>query len=399
MCPRPATNLSGRVATLQPAIMQVLQAHFRKDTISLAQGVPYFPPPPEAIDSVKAHLTHPAVHRYGPDAGLPGLRRALSGKLLSENGIRVGPDRIMVTSGANQAFMNAILAITDPGDEIILLRPSYFNHEMALGLAGVAPVCVDTGPGYQPVPVTVERAITPRTRAVVTVSPNNPTGAVYERGTLRALNRLCRDRGIYHISDEPYEYFTFGSEPHYSPAAGNEDHTITLHSFSKSFGMPGWRIGYMSHPAHLEAGLLKVQDTLVICPSVIGQHMALHCLEAGRGYVEPFLGEMRVSRDIMLEGLRELGDVLSVPETGGGFYFYAGVHGGRGEGGSAGAMTGHEVAVKLIRDHGVAVVPGEPFGSRDGCFLRLSYGNVGSDIAAEGMRRLEKGIRAITASW
>ena len=176
---------------------------------------------------------------------------AIEAKLARENHIIVRPtSRVLVTAGGNQAFMNAVLAITDPDDEIVLLVPYYFNHEMAVVMAGAKAVAVPTTSEYQLDLRAIEAAITPRTRAVVTVSPNNPTGAVYPEADLRAVNALCRDRGIFHIHDEAYEYFTYGDVQHFSPgslpdAAG---HTISLFSLSKAYGMASWRVGYMVIP-------------------------------------------------------------------------------------------------------------------------------------------------------
>jgi len=382
---------SKRIVSIQPAIMQELQQYFTPRTISFAQGVPFFPPPGEALSSMKGRIGEHGSHNYSPDAGLPELREALSEKLKKENGICATSNQIMVTAGANQGFVNAVLSIADIGDEIILLRPYYFNHEMALRMFGITPVLVDVDEEYQPVPDAIREAITERTRAVITVSPNNPTGAVYEPDTLKHINTICHDHGIYHISDEPYEYFTFGDTNHYSPGAGGEEHTITLHSFSKTFGMPGWRIGYMSYPEHLHDPLLKVQDTVVICPSVMGQFLARECLRIGRKYVDTFLCVMDESRRVMLSHLRELeglDQIISVPETTGGFYFYPRVKG-------ISTLSGRELAVRLVKEYDVAVVPGEPFGSTDGCYLRLSFGNVLPDATEEGMDRLSRGIREI----
>ena len=132
----------------------------------------------------------------------------------------------------------------------------------------------------------IERAITPRTRAVVTVSPNNPTGAVYPESTLRAVNTLCRDRGIFHIHDEAYEYFTYGGAGHFSPGSLPEaaGHTISLFSLSKAYGMASWRIGYMVIPEVLAEAVNKIQDTILICPPAVSQHAAIAALEVGRSF-------------------------------------------------------------------------------------------------------------------
>ena len=152
-----------------------------------------------------------------------------------------------MTAGGNQAFMNAVLAITDPDDEIVLPAPYYFNHEMAVVMAGAQAVAVPTTSSYQLDVRAIEGAITPRTRAVVTVSPNNPTGAVYPEAALRAVNALCRDRGIFHIHDEAYEYFTYGDVGHFSPASvarGGRPHHLAL------LALEGLRHGELADRLH-----------------------------------------------------------------------------------------------------------------------------------------------------
>src|SRR2546425_7577237 len=215
------------------------------------------------------------------------LLEALERKLECENGIRLGPqNRLLVTAGGNMAFMNAVLAITDPGDEVILQTPYYFNHEMAVTMAGCRPVLVSTDDQYQLRPHAIARAITPKTRAVVTISPNNPTGAVYSQASLREVNRLCGQRGVYHIHDEAYENFTYDGAKHFSPGSisGSESHTISLFSLSKAYGFASWRIGYMVAPQHLLESIRKIQDTILICAPVISQFAAIGALQAGRGY-------------------------------------------------------------------------------------------------------------------
>src|SRR5262249_9123741 len=146
--------------------------------------------------------------------------------------------RLVITAGGNMAFMNALLAIADPGDEIILQAPYYFNHEMAVTMANCRPVLVATDANYQLQPDAIAAALTSRTRAVVTISPNNPTGAVYPEAALRAVNELCRRHGVFHIHDEAYEYFVYGGARHFSPGSipGAGAHTISLYSMSKAYG-------------------------------------------------------------------------------------------------------------------------------------------------------------------
>ena len=215
----------------------------------------------------------------------------------------------MVTAGANMAFMHAVLAISEPGDEIILPVPFYFNHEMAIQMAGCRAVAVRTDASYRPDLDAIGRAITDRTRAIVTISPNNPTGAVFPAALLREVNNLCRDRGLYHISDETYEYFTYGSARHLSPGSlpGAAAHTISIYSLSKAYGMAGWRIGYVVYPDDLTPAMLKIQDTILICPTVVAERAALAALDVGRPYCDPHVRELATIRQIVLDALGTLG--------------------------------------------------------------------------------------------
>ena len=186
-----------RMQSVQTPIIPVVGELIRANpgTISLGQGVAYYGPPPEAEQYIQKFFADPQNHKYKLVQGIPELLEAIEKKLAAENGIRLGADqRIVVTAGANMGFVNALLAITDPGDEIILNLPYYFNHEMAITMADCKAVCVPTDENYQLQPAAIESAITARTRAVVTISPNNPTGAVYPQESLRQVNDLCRRR-------------------------------------------------------------------------------------------------------------------------------------------------------------------------------------------------------------
>ncbi|WP_089941361.1 aminotransferase class I/II-fold pyridoxal phosphate-dependent enzyme, partial [Candidatus Entotheonella palauensis] len=278
-------HLSQRIAAVSdspiPAINKLIAAN--PGTIAMGQGVVGYAPPPAIWDHVAAFQAEPRNHIYQDVDGIPQLREALQAKLSQENRIDCRDSNVIVTSGSNMAFLHVILAIADPGDEVIILSPHFFNHEMALRFANVVPVSLPTDADYLPDIEALSQAMTPRTRAIVTVSPNNPTGAVYPENTLQAVNALCAARGVYHISDEAYEYFTYEDHQHYSPASagGAPGHTISLFSFSKAYGFASWRIGYMLVPRHLYGPLLRIQDTNPICPPVISQFAALGLLESG----------------------------------------------------------------------------------------------------------------------
>src|SRR6185436_11996662 len=271
-----AVKHTSRMDAVQAPIIAVIGDLIRRTpgTISLGQGVVHYGPPPAALEAAAAAVTAAGTHDYQPASGQPALIRAIEQKLLRDNGIDLARgSRVMVTAGGNMAFVHAVAAITSPGDEVILPVPFYFNHEMAIQIAGCTPVLVRTDERYQLDLDAIRDAVTPRTRAIVTVSPNNPTGAVYPEAALRAVNRLCQERGIYHISDEVYEYLTYGTARHVSPGAfdGADAHTISMFSLSKAYGFAGWRIGYMAYPEALADAIAKVQDTILVCAPVISQ--------------------------------------------------------------------------------------------------------------------------------
>ncbi len=370
-----------------PVIADLIRAH--PGTISLGQGVVHYGPPPQAFAALERFAADPTLHKYQGVAGIPLLLERITTKLAAENHIVIGPaNRVMVTAGGNQGFLNAVLAIADPGDEFILPTPYYFNQEMAVTMANCRPVLVPTDTNYQLQLDRLRDAITPRTRAIVTVSPNNPTGAVYPAATLRAVNELCAARGLFHIHDEAYEHFTFDGAAHFSPASvpGAAAHTISLFSLSKSYGFASWRVGWMVYPASLEGALRKIQDTILICPPVISQFAGAGALEAGADYVREKLRGIADVRAIVRQQLAALGDVCDVPPTQGAFYFLLRVHT---------KENAFEIARRLITEHGVAVIPGNAFGVERECALRVAYGALQRETAAEGVARLARGLRAL----
>ena len=397
---RPAASspVSARLAAVQSPIIPIVMDLYRRHpgTVSLGQGVVGYGPPPGVAARVAHFCETPAHHLYQPDEGIPELRAAIAEKLRGENGIDTAAREIMVTAGANMGFLNALIAITDPGDEVILPRPYFFNHEMAIRMAGAAPRIVACRPDHQLDLDAIAAAAGPRTRAVATTSPNNPSGATYPEADLRAVNALCREHGLYHLHDEAYEYFVHDGAEHFSPGAipGSESHTIELWSLSKAYGFASWRVGYMAFPAALMETLLKVQDTNVICAPAISQHAALACLEAGIGYCRPRIEGFAPNRALLLDALASLGDRVEVPPANGAFYVFARVGGDRAD------LDDMAMVRELIVEHGVAVVPGSAFGvgggTGAGCSLRLSYAAVDRDTMAAGAERLVQGLRAIT---
>jgi aspartate/methionine/tyrosine aminotransferase len=376
---------------IQPPIVQIVGELIRQvpGTISLGQGVVHFGPPPGAIDAARTALANQDTHEYQDGFGNRALVDAIEQKLRRDNGIEVaGASRVMVTAGGNMAFVHAVLAVSEPGDEIVLPVPFYFNHEMAIQMAGCTPVRVPTGGRYQLDVESIRRALTPRTRAIVTVSPNNPTGAVYPEQALREVNELCARHGLIHISDEVYEYFVYGSARHVSPGSfsGAGAHTISLYSLSKAFGLAGWRLGYMVFPERLTDAISKVQDTVLVCPPIISQVAGLAALEVGPAYCRQHLQALAEVRDLVTAELRSLEPLCTVPPVDGAFYCFLEVKAN---------VDPMRLAERLIRGHRVAVIPGPAFGATDGCYFRVAYGALQKETVAEGIGRLVKGLPAV----
>lgn len=376
------------VTPIIPTIAALARAN--AGTISLGQGVVSYGPPAEAIEKLPALLADPQLHKYQPVSGYAPLLDAVRAKLETENGIRTeGASEVMVTAGSNMAFLNSVLAVGDPGDEFILPMPFYFNQEMAIRMCGCVPVPVPTREDFSLDVDALARAITPRTRAIVTVSPNNPTGAVYAEADLRAVNALCAKAGIYHFSDEAYEYFTYEGARHFSPGSipGAHAHTLSFYSLSKNFGMASSRVGYVVFPAALFDAMNKVQDTNLICAPVPSQLLAVEALKLGRAWVQPKVEQLARVRAAVHASLAELGPLVQFPRTQGAFYVLM-------------RLPGVEDALAfnraMIEKHRVATIPGFAFGLTDtqaANFQRLSYGALDAQTVAEGVQRYVAAVK------
>lgn len=385
---------SRRMLAVDTPIIPAVSALVRDNPgcISLGQGVVNYGPPSEAVAALPKLMADTQLNKYQPVMGHPGLIEALTRKLKSENGIGVDQNTgIMVTAGSNMAFLNCVLAVGDPGDEFILPMPFYFNHEMAIRMAGCRPVVVPTHADWSLDVEAIAAAITPRTRAIITVSPNNPTGAVYSRESLIAVNQLCARHGLYHFSDEAYEYFTYDNEPHFSGGSlpGAERHTLSFFSMSKNFGMASWRVGYVVFPAHLSESISKVQDTNLICAPAVSQLLAIEALRLGKDWIAPKVQALATVRSNVFAALTALDDQIQFPRTRGAFYVLMKLP----------PLKTSEDPMAFNRfmaeRHKVVTVPGFAFGltnAKQGNYQRLSYGALDGATVAEGVTRFVRAV-------
>ena len=381
---------SKRISDIQSPIIPIVADWIKETpgTISLGQGVVYYPPPKSIYENSPIQNESLDYHLYSSVEGTVQLRKRICEKLENENDIDLSNNqKVIVTAGANMAFMNAILAICESGDEIILLKPFYFNHEMAIRMINCKVVVVETDNEFQPIIDNIASAITDKTKAVVTISPNNPSGAVYPRESLQAINDLCKERKLYHISDEAYEYFTYDAE-HFSAASLLDayDHTISLYSLSKAYGFASWRIGYMVIPEHLFLSVKKIQDTILICPPRVCQDAAFAALSEGKNYTLSHLHQIKAVRKELYSSLQSINKIGTTADSAGAFYYFMKLNT---------KMSGLELVEELIKKHKIAVFPGEAFGMDNGYYIRIAYGALDKNTAEIGIQRLIDGLTTV----
>ena len=382
---------SQRIRAVQEPIIPAINQLVRDNpgTISLGQGVAYYGPPQEAFDEVGKHFDTNTLNNYGPVEGIPELVESITNKLVVQNNFQINSkNRIFVTAGSNMAFSSLVPVITDPGDEIILLTPCYFNHEMAIKLANAVPVLVPTFNNYHPDIERIKTAITHKTRAIVTISPNNPTAAVYTEDELTTINKICAEQGIYHISDEAYEDFVYDNHKHFSIASlpNSEEHTISLYSLSKAYGFAGWRVGYMVIPEKIFSSVKKVQDTVLISPPIVSQYAAIGAHSAPYSYIVEKLIEIKQSRNLCLDRLNE-SDLLQLPAMSeGALYIFAKLKSPQDD---------FTLAKQLIEQYSIATIPGSAFAASNGTYLRISYGALTSETVEQGINKLIFGLTKI----
>ena len=354
--------------------------------ISLGQALPFYPPPASALRAARAALEQPAVHGYTTDPGRPSLRRALAERLREDEGIDCGPDDLLITAGANHAFTTALTTLVSAGDEVVLPAPYFTNHQMAVQAAGAiaieAPVA--DRESYSVTWNDIAPVLTGRTRAVVLCNPSNPTGApVTAAAGTRIVSELA-SRDILVISDETYMHFVYGDR-HWSAAsvADWRRNVVVIGTFSKSFAMMGWRVGYMLADAPVCAHATKVQDAMIICAPTISQIAAEAAVRDDWDYPRTFHTELLQRRTRLADGLVRSPHMSWVP-THGGFFAFVRVDG---------CTDSNALALRILEEAHVVTIPGSSFGrSGEGC-LRLSYGSVDADALTEAVDRLTNFVR------
>jgi aminotransferase len=357
------------------------------DVISLGRGDPDLPTPSHIVAAARSALEAGHTH-YTPLRGLDSLREAIAGKLRADNGIVVDPDdEVLITTGTQEAVAVAMLSLADPGDEIILPDPYYHYYENAIQYAGgkLVPIPTYAETGFAPDPDDIRKAITSRTKAIVLLTPNNPTGAVYSRATLEAIAEVALAGGVPIISDELYESTVFGDAAHFSigsiPAMAGQ--VITINGFSKTYRMTGFRVGYMVGPARFVSSAQKVKQTLTICAPSISQHAAVAALTGPQDCLEQAREVYAERRAAFLQRLDEMGIPYFRPN--GTFYVFADMSGL--------GMSSAELCLDLLQKARVFVYPGGSFGAAGEGYVRVSL-LAPTPRLLEGLDRIEQYLAA-----
>ena len=352
------------------------------DVIAMGRGDPDFHTPPHIVDAAKRALDD-NEHHYTVPAGLPELRAAIADTLRRENNLAYSAEEIIVTAGVQEAVMLCLLALVNPGDEVLLPSPRFTSYDTGIVLCGGVVVTVPTyeDDDFALMPAEIEARITPRTKLLVLVTPNNPTGAVTPPTVIREIVALAKLHNLVVISDEIYAKLIFEGSEHLSIASlpGMKERTITLNGFSKSYAMTGWRIGYLAAPAAFTHALIEPRHTLSINASTPAQWAALAALTGPQDAVEQMVAAYAERRAYMMAALDQLG--LTYGHPGGAFYIYANV--------SSTGIPAPQFCETLLREGRVLIFPGTMFGDTDDRYVRFSL--------LQPLGRIEEAVERMTA--
>jgi len=355
------------------------------DVVGLGAGEPDFDTPKHIKEALVKALEEKFIY-YTPALGIPELREAVVEKLKKENGIDYSIDEIIVTSGAKQALFEAVLALINPGDEVLLPDPCWVSYEPMVQIAGGKAVFIPTYEEHEfaLIPEEIEKKITKKTKVLIINSPCNPTGAMLTGKDLKAIADICLEHEIFVISDEIYEKITYG-EKHISIASfpDMKKLSITVNGFSKAYSMTGFRLGYAAAPKEIINGMKKIHEHSVSCATSFVQKAGVAALKDSQEEVEFMVAEFKKRRDELIKMLREIPNITCF-EPKGAFYAFPNF--------SAYEKDSFKLTNYLLEKAKVAVIPGRAFGACGEGFLRISYATSLERIV-EGIERIRKVIK------
>ena len=376
------TSTAPAVVDERDALMQL--AATMTGVISLGLGDPDFATPPHIIAAAKAAMAAGLCDHYADRAGLPALREAIAAKLGRENSITADPDtEITVTTGGQEGLYLIIQALLNPGDEILVPDPRYSSYDAAIRRAGgvMVPVPTDEAHNFDLFPDAVAARITPRTKAILLVTPGNPTGAVISPAHLRAVARLAQEHDLAVISDEIYEQFVYDGAQHLSIGSlpGMRERTITLNGFSKTYSMTGWRLGYIVAPAALTRAIRALKQAVSIAAPAVSQYAGVAAMNGPQDCVAEFRTTYDARRRALMGALTDSGFTYGHPY--GAFYIFANT--------TSTGMSAYALSHKLLTEGQVLIFPGTGFGAAWGAYMRFSLLQP-TEVLLEATRRLRR---------
>ncbi len=398
----PRRRISARVSAVTESATLAIDAKAKalkaagEDVIGFGAGEPDFPTPAHIVAAAAEACADPRNHKYTPAAGLPELREAVAAKTARDSGYRVAANQVVITNGGKQALEETMATLVDPGDEVILPAPYWTSYPEHIGLAGGRTVAVPTSveAGFRASVDDLERARSPRTKALLFTSPSNPTGAVYPRSELEAIGRWAAEHDLWVITDEIYEHLVYGDATQHSlPVLVPElaDRCVVINGVAKTYAMTGWRVGWLIAPPDVAkaAANLHSHTTSNVCN--VAQRATLAAVSGPLDAVAEMRATYQRRRDTIVA---MLGDIPGVqcPQPDGAFYAFPSLAGvlGRDIGGATPAST-LDLAAVVLEQAKVAFVPGEAFGAAGGA--RFSYA-LADDQMVEGVTRIAKLLTA-----
>ena len=390
------TRISTLVGAIAPSATLAIDAKARAlrasgvKVVSYGAGEPDFATPDYIVAAAVEAAAQPASHHYTAVGGLQPLREAVAAKTARDSGLEVSPAQVLITNGGKQAIANAFLTLLDPGDEVIVPAPYWVTFPEAIALAGGVPVPISTNGdgGFRVTLEQLEESLTERTKAILFVSPSNPTGAIYSRDEVEAIGRFAVERGLRVVTDEMYEHFVYGGrEAPSMPVVVPElaDRCVVINAVSKAYAMTGWRVGWMIAPPDVAAAATNLQSHTTSNVSNVSQAAALAAVTGSLDFTNTMRDAFDARRRRMHELLSAIPGVSSL-EPEGAFYAFPSFEGvlGKDIKGKRPEST-LELAEVLLEEAAVAIVPGEAFGAPG--YARLSYA-LGDDELVEGLTRL-----------
>ena len=386
-------KLATRVAQVTPSITLIISAKAKAmqaeglDVANFTAGEPDFDTPNHIKEAAKKALDEGKT-KYGPAAGEPKLKEAITKKFKRDSNLNYAPENIIVTNGGKHSLFDLMLAVIEAGDEVIIPSPYWLSYPEMVTMVGGKPVIVPTSSqnDYKITPEELKAAITPATKLFILNSPSNPTGSVYSKAELESLAEVILEHNLYVVSDEIYEKILYEGTEHISIATLGEDifnRTIISNGFAKSYAMTGWRVGYIAASSELIKAMTTMQSHSTSNVCTFAQYGAITALESSQDFLDPMLKAFSQRRTAMLDALKAIPSITA-PRPGGAFYVFLDV--------KATGLNSLEFCETLLERQQVAAIPGGAFGA-DNC-VRLSYT---TDLASieKGMQRLVKFVKSL----